>query len=73
MVLHHHHHHHHHISYMELAHLLTCSGLTYPEVSSKLYHDSFCQLGSSGVASKVITYMCSLQSVLWGTGVEGYW
>jgi len=43
----HHHHHHHHISVMELGHLLTRSGLTYPEVSSKVYHDSFCQLGSS--------------------------
>ena len=40
------HHHHHHISFMELGHLLTRSGLTYPEVSSKVYHDSFCQLGS---------------------------
>ena len=39
--------HHHHISFMELGHLLTRSGLTYPEVSSKVYHDSFCQLGSS--------------------------
>ena len=27
--------------------LLTRSGLTYPEVSSKVYHDSFCQMGSS--------------------------
>jgi len=27
--------------------LLTPSGLTYPEVSSKVYHDSFCQLGDS--------------------------
>ena len=36
----HHHHHHHHISFMELGHLLTHSGLTYPEVSSKVYHDS---------------------------------
>ena len=44
---HHHHHHHHHIFFMELGHLLTRSGLTYPEVSSKVYHDSFCQLGSS--------------------------
>ena len=43
----HHHHHHHHISVMELGHLLTRSGLTYPEVSSKVYHDSFCQLDSS--------------------------
>ena len=32
---------------MELARLLTRSGLTYPEVSSKVYRDSFCQLGSS--------------------------
>ena len=32
---------------MKLGHLLTRSGLTYPEVSSKVYHDSFCQLGSS--------------------------
>ena len=38
---------HHHLSFMELGHLLTRSGLTYPEVSSKIYHDSFCQLGSS--------------------------
>jgi hypothetical protein len=38
-----HHHHHHHTSVMELGHLLTRSGLTYPEVSSKIYHDSFCQ------------------------------
>jgi hypothetical protein len=32
---------------MKLGHLLTRSGLTYPEVSSKFYHDSFCQLDSS--------------------------
>jgi len=32
---------------MELGHLLTCSDLTYPEVSSKVCHDSFCQLGNS--------------------------
>ena len=44
---HRHHHHHHHISVMEMGHLLTRFGLTYPEVSSKVYHDSFCQLGSS--------------------------
>ena len=35
------------ISVMELGHLLTRSGLTYPEVSSKVCHDSFCQLGNS--------------------------
>jgi len=40
-------HHHHHISVMELGHLLTHSCLTYPEVSSKVCHDSFCQLGNS--------------------------
>ena len=39
-------HHHHHISIKELGHLLSRSGLTYPEVSSKVYHDSFCQLES---------------------------
>ena len=33
-----HHHHHHHISVMELGHLLTRSGLTYPEASSKVCH-----------------------------------
>ena len=38
---------HHHISVMELGHLLTRPGLTYPEVPSKVYHDSFCQLDSS--------------------------
>jgi len=43
----HHHHHHHHMSVMELGHLLTRSGLTYPEVSSEVCHDSFCQLGNS--------------------------
>jgi len=32
---------------MELGHLLTRSGLTYPEVSSKVCHDFFCQLGNS--------------------------
>jgi hypothetical protein len=38
---------HHHTSVMELSHLLTRSGLTYLEVSSKVCHDSFCQLGNS--------------------------
>jgi len=38
---------HHHISFMELGHLLTRSGLTYPQVSSKVHHDSFSQLGNS--------------------------
>ena len=35
------------MSVMQSGHLLTRSGLTYLEVSSKVYHDSFCQLGSS--------------------------
>jgi hypothetical protein len=38
---------HHHMSVMELGHLLTRSGLTYLEVSSKAYHDSFCQFRRS--------------------------
>jgi len=33
---HNHNHYHHHTSVMELGHLLTRSGLTYPEVSSKV-------------------------------------
>jgi len=40
---------------MELGHLLTRSGLTYPEVSSRVYHDSFCQLGS-GVSLPWVIY-----------------
>ena len=50
----HHHHHHHHISVMELGHLLTRSGLTYPEVLQRSYHDFFCQLGSSTSLPRVI-------------------
>jgi len=30
------------------------------------------ELENSGVAQKVITHVCPLQSVLWRTGVEGY-
>ena len=54
-IIRHHHHHHHHISVMELVHLLTRSGLTYPEVSSKVYQNSFCQLRSS-VSLSWVTY-----------------
>ena len=43
------------ISVMQLGHLLTRSGLTYPEVSSKVYHDSFCQSDSS-VSLPWVTY-----------------
>jgi len=35
------------ISVMELGRFLTRNSLTYTEVSSKVYHDYFCQLGSS--------------------------
>jgi len=41
---------------MELGHLLTRSGFTYPEVSSKVYHGSFCQLGISVSLSWVIYF-----------------
>jgi len=54
--LHHHHHHHHHIYVMELGQLLTRSGLTYPEVSSKVCHDFFCQLGNRVSLPWVIYY-----------------
>ena len=53
---HHHHHHYHHISVMKLGHLLTRSGLTYPEVSSKVCHSSFCHLGNSVSLPWVIYY-----------------
>jgi len=39
---------------------LTRSGLTYPEVSSKVNHDSFCQLGSS-------IYTLALPVLLYGS------
>ena len=51
-----HHRHHHHISVIDLGRLLTRSVLTYPEVSSKVCHDSFCQLGNSASLSWVIYY-----------------
>jgi hypothetical protein len=41
---------------MELGHLLTCSGLTCLEASSKVCHDSFCQLNSSVSLPWVIYY-----------------
>jgi hypothetical protein len=41
---------------MELGHLLKRSVLTYPEVSSKFYHDSFCPLGSSVLLPWVIYF-----------------
>jgi len=47
---------HHHLYVMEFGHLLTRSGLTYPEVSSKVCRDSFCQLGNSVSLHWVIYY-----------------
>jgi len=44
-------------SVMELGHLLTRPDLTYPEVSSKVCHDSFCQLGNSVSLPWVIYYV----------------
>src|SRR5215469_4531970 len=41
---------------MELGHFLTRSDLTYLEVSSKVCHDSFCQLGNSVSLPWVICY-----------------
>jgi len=41
---------------MELGHLLTRSGLTYPGDSSNVCHDSFCQLGNSVSLPWVIYY-----------------
>ena len=41
---------------MKLGHLLTHSGLTYPEVSSKVCHDSICHLGNSVSLPWVIYY-----------------
>ena len=49
-------HHHDHISVKELCNLLTRSGLTYPEVPSKVCHDSFCQMGNSVSLPWVIYY-----------------
>jgi len=49
---------------MELGHLLTRSGLTYPEVSSRICHDSFCQLGNSVSLPWVIYYKAFYLRVL---------
>ena len=41
---------------MQLGHLLTRSDLTFPEVSSKVCHDSFCQSRNSVSLPRVIHY-----------------
>ena len=68
--------HHHHISVMELGHLLTRSGLTYPEVSSKACHDSFCQLENSVLLLWIIYYeafyvfTCCIQFLLYSSNLS---
>jgi len=44
------------ISVMQLGHLLTRSGLTYPEDSLTVYHNSFCQSQNSVSLPWVIYY-----------------
>ena len=41
---------------MDLGHLLTRSGLTYPEISSKVCHESFCHLEDNVSLLWVIYY-----------------
>jgi hypothetical protein len=55
--------HHHQISVMELGHLLARSGLTCPEVSSKVCLSSFCQSGSSASLPWVIYEAFCLHAV----------
>jgi hypothetical protein len=50
-------HYHHHLANMELGHLLTRFGLTYPEVSSMVTPGSFCLLVCSFSLSSVICYV----------------
>ena len=58
---------HHHISVMELGHLLTRSGLMYLEVSSKVCHDSFCQLGN---LLRGILFTCCIQFLLYSSNLS---
>jgi len=61
---------------MELGHLLTRSGLTYPEVSSKVYHDSFCQSDSTISLPWVIyfeafyVFTCCIQLLLYSSNLS---
>jgi len=52
---------------MELGHLLTRSDLTYPEVSSKVCHDSFYQLGN---LLRGILLTCSIQLPLYSSNLS---
>jgi hypothetical protein len=50
---HHHHHHHHHVAIKDLDHLLARSGLTRPEVYSKVFLGSFCLWGVAFILSVI--------------------
>jgi len=56
---------------MELGRLLTRSGLTYPEVSSKVYHDSFYQLGNNISLPWVIYFEAFYLHVVQYKGIRG--
>src|SRR5215469_10423620 len=62
------------MSVMELGHLLTRSGLTYLEVSSKVCHDSFCQLVNSfitlGNLLQGILFTCCIQFLLYSSSLS---
>jgi hypothetical protein len=47
---------HHHVAAMEVGHLLTHFGLTYPDVSSLVFLGSFCLLVCTFAVSWVICY-----------------
>jgi len=59
---------------MELGHLLTRAGLTYPEVSSKVRHTSFCQLKNSVSLPWVIYYeafyLCCIHFLLYSSNLS---
>ena len=68
---HHHHHHYHHIYVMKLGHLLTRSGLTYPEVSSKVLlpvgEQCFIILGN---LLRGILFTCCIQFLLYSSDLS---
>jgi len=60
---------------MQLGHLLTRSGLTYPEVSSKVCHDFFCQLENSVFITldnllRGILFTCYIQFLLYSSNLS---
>ena len=67
-------HHHYHVSVMELGHLLTRSGLTYPEVSSKVCHDFFLPVEEEcfiilGNLLRGILFTCCIQFLLYSSNL----